>query len=245
MRDEGVLTLTLGGETDAGGNLAEHIDGDRYPLGDTNPRHADDGVGVPVEHAGLHRVGNADTDVASLLARGGLLAAQRGIVGAPQYGVQGFFVFAAVVLVATRDRVRELLRADVVAPAYLGGVHGELAGGNIDHLLQHEKVRWRSHAAIGAGRQFVAENDGDVIGRDGDGVTAGERRQRLAGTDRAVILAAGADIVDQPDPQPGEPAIVHHRQLRLVEAVPRLAAAAGEVLDAILYPFDRSATGFA
>ena len=66
LRDHRVLPLPFEREADPDDDLAVEIDADRRAFGHAGAGLADDGVGVPVEDAGLDRVDQADAEIAAL-----------------------------------------------------------------------------------------------------------------------------------------------------------------------------------
>ena len=93
---------------------------------------------------------DADADVAPLLARPGLLGPPVVVVGQLERLVEDGVVVAGVVDVAGRDEVRELAGGMKFLPADLDRVHAQLAGGLVDHLLEHPVVDLGAEAAVGA-----------------------------------------------------------------------------------------------
>ena len=236
LRDHRVLALALQRETDAHGDLAAHVDVHRRALGHADAAHADDGVGVPVEDAGLDRGHDADAEVASLRERLGLLRAQRLVVADLEHLVQRRFVFPAVVLLSARDRVGELVRRDEVLAPDLRRVDTQAAGRDVHQLFEHEVVRRWPHPAIRALGELVRGDDRQVVLRCRDRVAADERGHRLRRRCRREAFGRGAEVIEQLHLEARDGAVRLDRDRRLVVAVPRLAAAGEQVLHAVFRP---------
>ena len=245
LAGQGVLSLPLERETDPDRNHAQDVDAHGGTFGYTDSRHADGSIGVPVEYAGLDGARHANAHDASLFAGSSLLRAQVRVIRQRERLVEHFLVAAAVVFVARGDRVGKLVRSNEVAASELRWIDVQMPRGDIHHLLEDEEVRRWAKAAIGKGRELVRGHQGEVILGHRNGVGPREGGQRLGGTDRGVALSRGAEIVDEFHPQAGDLGLCIDGERGLVVAIPRLAAARGEVLHAVFDPFDRSPAGFA
>jgi hypothetical protein len=177
LRGDRVLPLSLEREAHPDRHRTHDVEAHRGALGHADAGHAHDRIGVPVEDPRLDGAGNADPQVAPLLARLGLLLAQPSVLRHLQHLVERRLVLTAVVLVPARDRVGELIGRDVVPAPHLRGIDLQAARGDVHHLLQDEIVRRRAHAPIGTLGELVGGHQGEIVLSGPDGIGAGKGGQ--------------------------------------------------------------------
>ena len=169
-----------------------------------------------------------------------LLAAQVVVAELVERQPHGRLVVARVVHEARGRLVRELVGADEVLQAQLGGVDAELVGGRLHEPLdQVGRLRDPERAAVGhaAGRLVrvgavrLHVRDRDVIGAGHDVEQARLALRRLG------VGEEGAVVGEQLHAQSGHP-VALHRQLALHVVVPG-EARGDQVAGAVLDPLDR------
>jgi hypothetical protein len=128
---------------------------------------------------------------------------------------------------------------DEVRAADLGCIDLQLAGGEVDHPLQHPVVHLGAEAAVSALLAFVRQHGFDPVLDASDSVGTGDLCERVAVVTDAE-LDVGAVVVDRLDPQALHRAIAHQRQLDLVDPIGAVVVAVGHVVDPVLDVFDRT-----
>ena len=156
--------------------------------------------------------------------------------------VEHRLVVAAVVDVAGRDLVGELVGPDEVLAANLRRVHSEFLGRGIDHALQHEVGDLGAEPPVRALLALVGQHRGQGDLSAPDPVGAGELGRRVAVVAHPE-LEIGAVVVDHLHPEARDGAVVHDRDLHVVDAVRPVVVAARDVVDAVLEVLDRPPGG--
>ena len=194
------------------------------------------------EDAPLLAGGDADADVAAFLARLGLLLAPAVVIDHAERLVEHGLIVAAVVHVAGRHDVGELVLLDQVQPTHLHRVDAELLASRVDQALDHEIADLGAEAAIGPLLALVGEHGGEIDLDAVDLVGAGHLRHGVAVLADAV-LEVGAVVVDHLEPHAQHRAVALQRELGVVEAVGPVGVAARHVVDAVFQILDRPAGG--
>ena len=161
----------------------------------------------------------ADADVAALRARLLLLGAPAVDVGERERRSSTRLVVAAVVRVAGRDLVRELLGPDEVPPPDLGALEPELVRGGVDEPLEDEVAGVGARPAEEALLDLVRQHALDPVAQAADPVRAGRLRQRVAVL-AVGELEVGAVVVDDVELQREELAVAGRPRARRRRAGP-------------------------
>ena len=183
------------------------------------------------EHAPLLGRDHPDAEVAALFAEALLLGPPVAVVGQLEGLVEHLVVVAGVVDVAGGDEVRELADEVLAADGYR--VEAQLAGGLVDHLLEHPVVHLGAEAPVGALLVLVGQRRPHPVPHAGDRVRAGDLGQGVAVMAHAE-LHVGAVVVDHVDLDAAHGAVPHHRQLDFVDAVGAVVVAVGDVVGPVL-----------
>ena len=178
-----------------------------------------------------------------LRALGGLFAPPLGVASQGQRGVEGPRVVAAVVDHRDLGRPRahvpgELVAADEVAAAQLGGIHPELLREMIERPLGREDGLRLARAPVGRRRRLAGEGRPHAAGVVPQPVGPGQARGGDRRTEHAQAPAVGAHVGEDLRPHAEQGSVAPRRQL---DVVPLLARVGGgrEVLAPGLHPLDR------
>ena len=224
--------------------LAGRVDLERNRIGRAGPFAARLQIPHPelggAEHAALLAGGDADADIAALLAQLLLLGAPAIVFRQFQGFVEHGGIIAAVIHIAGRDQIGELIGLDKIHAPDVDRIHAELRRRAVDQAFDDEIGDLGAEAAIGALLAFVGEHrfkfDLDRV----DGIGADALREGIAMLADAE-LKIGAVIVDDVGPEAEERAIVFYRQLGVIDPVGAVRVAAGGVVDTVFHEFDRPA----
>ena len=148
---------------------------------------------------------------------------------------------AAVIGVGERGLERHGVGRNGVAPAQLGRIDRQLAGGEIHHGLQHIGRLRPAGAAVVAGHHGVGEHARHLDMDGGDHVGAGQHAQIVGGRSGVAVGAViGADIGERAHPQGQKAALPVERELGLADIVAAMLVGQDR-LAALGHPFHRPA----
>ena len=242
LRHDGLRTVPPERGAERHGELTALSDADGDPLG--GGRHREARLLVPEPELGravdaaLLAGREADPDVTPRGAEARLLLPPAVEVDHLEGEVEDAGIVAAVVVVAGRDLVGELLRPDQVLPPHVDGRHPELPRRGVDQRLEHPVVHLRAGPAVDHLLTLVGQHglERDLHAPDG----VGPRHLREVVPVRGLAeLEVGAVVVDHVDPQAQEAAVRRDRQFGVVDPVRGVTVGGRQVVDPVLHELHR------